>query len=109
MSTATPPRSQYSQEDVESGKLWAVLGYLFGITALVPLIQKDNDFALYHARQTLVLMIFAIPTCGGCVVGGLIFAVIGILNAVGGKYEPLPVIGRFGEEWFGGFQKEKKG
>lgn len=109
MTTPMPPRAPYSREDVEPGKLWAVLSYLFGIVALVPLVQKDNDFALYHAKQALVLVIFAIPTCGGCVVGGLVLAVLGILNAAGGKYEPLPLIGRFGEEWFASFQKEKKG
>ena len=108
MSTPGGPRTQYSQEDVETGKLWAVLSYLFGILAIVPLIQKDNDFALYHAKQSLVLLIFAIPTCGGCVVGGVVLTVLGLINSINGKYEPLPLIGRFGEEWFASFRKEAR-
>ena len=104
MATPGAPRA-YSQQDVETGKLWAILSYLFGILALVPLLQKDNDFALFHARQALVLLIFSIPTCGGCVIGSLIMVVLGLINAINGRYEPLPLIGRFGEEWFGGMQK----
>jgi uncharacterized membrane protein len=105
MGTPGTPRS-YSQQDIEDGKLWAILGYVFQILALVPLLQKNNDFAMYHGRQALVLLIFSIPTCGGCVVGGLVLAVMGIINAINGRYEPLPLIGRFGEQWFGGMQKE---
>lgn len=104
MATPGTPRA-YSQQDVEGGKLWAILSYVFQLLALVPLLQKDNDFAMYHARQALVLLIFSIPTCGGCVVGGLILAVLGLINAINGRYEPLPLIGRFGEQWFGGMQK----
>jgi len=53
----------------------------------------------------LVLLIFSIPTCGGCVIGSLIMVVLGVINALNGRYQPLPLIGRFGEEWFGGMQK----
>ena len=104
MATPGAPRA-YSAADVESGKLWAILSYVFGILAIVPLLQKDNDFALFHARQVLVLLIFSVPTCGGCVIGALVMVVIGLINAINGRYEPLPLIGRFGEEWFGGIQK----
>lgn len=104
MATPGAPRT-YSQQDVEAGKLWAILSYLFGILAIVPLVQKDNDFAMFHARQVLVLLIFSIPTCGGCVIGSLIMVVLGLINALNGRYQPLPLIGRFGEEWFGGMQK----
>jgi uncharacterized membrane protein len=95
----------YSTDDIEPGKMWAILSYLFGLLAIVPLLQKDNDFALFHARQALVLLIFSIPTCGGCLIGTLIMVVLGLINAINGRYEPLPLIGRFGEEWFGGIQK----
>lgn len=104
MSSPNVPRA-YSPGDVEAGKLWAILSYLFGILAIVPLLQKDNDFAMFHARQVLVLLIFSIPTCGGCVIGSLVMVVIGLINAINGRYEPLPLIGRFGDEWFGGMQK----
>ncbi len=105
MATPAGPRGTYSEADVESGKLWAILGYLFGLLAIVPLLQKDNDFALFHARQAIVLLIFSIPTCGGCVIGALVMVVLGIINVLNGRYEPLPLIGRFGEEWFGGISK----
>jgi uncharacterized membrane protein len=104
MGTPQVPRA-YAAEDVEPGKLWAILGYLIPILVIVPLLQKDNDFALFHARQALVLLIFSIPTCGGCLVGTLVLAVLGLINSINGRYEPLPLIGRFGEEWFGTIQK----
>ena len=94
-----------SREDVEAGKLWALLSYLVPILVAVPLMKKDNEFSLFHARQALVLLIFGIPTCGGCIVGSLVFAVMGAMNAYNGKYEPLPLIGKFGEEWFGNIRK----
>src|SRR5687767_5641127 len=105
MASHTPGGSGQSAADIESGKLWAILGYIFQLLAIVPLVQKDNDFAMYHAKQALVLLIIGIPTCGFCVVGAPVLIVMGVINAVNGKYEPLPLIGKFAESWFGGMQK----
>ncbi len=89
--------------DVEDNKLWAVLGYL-GILCLIPLLgKKDSPFAQYHAKQGLVLLIGYvvswIPFLGWIIgLGILILAIIGILNALGGKMTPLPLVGQYAEK-----------
>jgi uncharacterized membrane protein len=101
--------------DIEKNKVFAVLAYL-GILFLVPLLAaKDSKFARYHTNQGIVLFLafvvayIAIAIMGhipfvGCLVlvlfpvvsiGHLVFIVLGIINAVNGKYKPLPLIGQF--------------
>ena len=102
-------------EDAEKNKVFGILAYL-GILFLVPLLAaKDSPFAKYHANQGLVLFIvwiaFAIVLSILHVVfwmiglgilasflsliylGFLVLAVLGIINAAGGKCVPLPIIG----------------
>ncbi len=97
---------------VEEGMVWAIIGYLW-ILFLVPLIaKKDNKFALYHAKQGLMLFIvwavffvLAFVPFIGWVIGILgwivilVLFIIGIINAATGKYAPLPVVGRTAEKW----------
>ncbi len=97
--------------DIEENKLWAVIAYL-GILCLIPLLaKKDSPFAQFHAKQGLVLFIAAvivgfvswIPILGwlvGFLAGIAIFVlwVIGILNALGGKMNKLPVIGQYADQ-----------
>ncbi len=104
--------------DVEKNKVMGVLAYL-GILFLVPLLAaKDSPFARYHTNQGLVLFLTAIaawlasfildmvlvfiPVLGwilmllihlGLIIGILVLAVMGIINAVNGVCKPLPVIG----------------
>ena len=100
---------------VEEGKIWAIISYLW-ILFLVPLLaKKDNKFAVYHAKQGLVLFIASIivwvvafvlmfiPILGwivGFILWILMFVLwlIGIINAATGKYSPLPVIGGYAEK-----------
>ncbi len=105
-----------ADKEVEEGIIWAVIGYI-GILFLVPLLaKKDNKFALYHAKQGLVLFIAAIiiwviafvlmfiPFIGWVIdtllwIVVLVLFIIGIVNAATGKYKPLPVIGGIAEKW----------
>jgi len=96
--------------DVDENKAMAAIGYL-GILFLIPLLaKKDSPFAQYHAKQGLVLFVFgiiisfiaAIPVVGWMVSGVgwilvLILFIMGLMNALGGKTQPLPVIGKYGE------------
>ena len=90
----------------------AVLSYL-GILFLVPLLAaKDNEFAKYHAKQGLTLFIaeivtwvvFVIPFVGW-VIGGIawltwiILSILGIVNVLGNKKKPLPLIGGFADKF----------
>lgn len=49
--------------------------------------------------------------CIGVIIllGGMIFLlvlnVMGLINAINGKQEPLPIIGRYAEDWFKGITK----
>jgi uncharacterized membrane protein len=97
--------------DVEDNKVIAAIGYL-GILCLVPLLaKKDSPFAQYHGKQGLVLFIasiiisvvWVIPFLGWIIgmVGGLavfIFLIMGLMNALGGKMVPLPVIGQYADK-----------
>jgi uncharacterized membrane protein len=95
---------------VEEGKALAALAY-FWILFLIPLLAKrDSDFAVFHGKQGLVLFIYSIiisaigyiPVIGWVIswVGGIfgfVLFIIGLINALSGKREPLPVIGKYGE------------
>ena len=97
--------------DAEENKLIAAIGYL-GILCLIPLLgKKDSPFAQFHGKQGLVLFLSGIvlglvawiPFLGwlvGAVAGlGLfILFLIGIMNALGGKMEKLPVIGQYADK-----------
>lgn len=98
-------------KDVEENKVWAAIGYL-GILFLIPLLaKKDSPYAQYHAKQGLALFIAglivgvasALPLIGWFLIapiGGillLILFIIGLINALGGKTQPLPVIGKMAE------------
>ena len=97
--------------DVEENKAIAAIGYL-GILFLVPLLAKPNSpFAQYHARQGIALCVAAvamsiitpIPVIGWIVgpIGGIlvfILFIMGLVNALGGKMVPLPVIGKYAEK-----------
>lgn len=96
-----------SSNDVEDNKGLAAISYLW-ILFLVPILtKKDSPYAMYHAKQGLIFFIFAtvtgfivwIPVIGW-IMGILTFIlfIIGIMNALGGKTEPLPVIGKYAEK-----------
>ena len=90
---------------MENNKLMGILSYI-GILVLIPIFAaKDDPFVRYHANQGLVNFIVAlvagvltaIPVVG--IVAGLVgivcfeFAIIGIINVINGKMQPLPLIG----------------
>ena len=98
--------ADYDAQDIEKNKVMAVLAY---VIFLIPLLAaKDSKFARFHTNQGLVLfigaiissVIAAIPLIGWIIapIAGIaitILAVIGIINAIGGKAKELPVIGKF--------------
>jgi uncharacterized membrane protein len=90
----------------------AVLSY-FGILVIIPLlVAKEDQFVKYHIKQGLVLLIVAvaisfiawIPILGWLVgffawMGCFVLAIIGIVNVLGGKEKPLPLIGQFADKF----------
>lgn len=107
-----------SAKEVEEGKVFAILSYVIPVFVLVPLIQRNNEFSLYHAKQCLIIWLIAIvsslvnviPCLGQIVwlvvwVALIVFGVMGLINAVKGRMKPLPLIGKWGEDWFKGLKK----
>ena len=98
-STSTP------SDDAEKNKGMAILAY---ILFFIPMLTeaKDSEFAMFHANQSLVLLIAEfvlvfiniIPILGQIVwlFGGIaifIFWIMGIINASKGEMKELPLIG----------------
>lgn len=95
-----------TQEEIDKGKVWAILGYL--ICFILPILAaRDNKFAMYHQEQIFVLMITYIIAAitSFILIGFVIYLVafvlwiIGLINAISGKYTPLPLVGKFGEKF----------
>lgn len=88
---------------VNGSVILAALSYL-GILFVLPLIfAKDDEFALYHSRQGLMLFISLILlNVAASIVGmgwlsslaGLYLIYKGMMNALNKKKEPLPFIGK---------------
>ncbi len=85
------PADKTPAADVESGKVWAILSYLCIICLVIVLVQKKNKFAMYHAWQALSCLIPCI---------GIVFWIMGLINAISGKYAPVPLVGNWLEDQF---------
>ena len=98
-------------QEVLDGKAYALLSYLW-ILCLIPLlVKKDNKFALFHAKQGLVLFIAelvvgfvgVIPFLGWAVLffGTLLFGIlslVGVVQVLMGNYWKRPVVGDAAEK-----------
>ena len=113
-------------QEIQEGKTFAILSYALSLIGLpfflVPLIMRNNNYSLYHAKQCLMIWLGAIAislvggilsvVCVGVIVliAGWIFLLVldimGLINAAKGLQKPLPVIGKWGEDWFKGLQKQ---
>jgi uncharacterized membrane protein len=112
--------------EVEEGRTFAILSYALGFIGvpffLVPLIMRNNEFSLYHAKQCLMLGLCGISVgivgtiltpvfCIGVILffAGLVLIlvldILGLVNAVKGEQKPLPVIGKYADDWFKGLKK----
>ena len=97
---------------MESGKLFAILSYIIPFFFLVPMIQRNNGFAQFHARQAVAILLLAIAlsviawilpmSLLGIVspiflLAQLALIVIGILHAAKGDAKRLPLLGGYAE------------
>jgi uncharacterized membrane protein len=99
--------SPEDKKDAEENKIFAVLSYL-SVLVLVPLLaKKESKFAMFHAKQGLVLLIGWIAgwILSFVFIGFIIdivlivFSIWGIVNAATGKYVKLPLIGDLSEKF----------
>ncbi|MFA7360090.1 MAG: hypothetical protein WC139_03540 [Candidatus Kapaibacterium sp.] len=96
-------------EEIESGKTMAFVAYLVFFIPLLMDEYKKNKFVMYHTEQSIVLLIvnilvniIGVVTCGfGYIlyIAVIVYYIIGIINAFGGKVAPLPLIGQYGEKF----------
>jgi len=109
----------------DEGKVFAIIAYILGIIGflIVLLAKKDNKFAMYHAKQALVLCVAAIigyvalmivtmilvfiPVIGpllssllylALAVAWIYLVILGIINSVNLREKPLPYIGQYAEK-----------
>ena len=90
----------------------AVIAYILFFVPLLTGDAKKDPFVKYHVKQGLVLFLLAvlINIIGRILpfyfwwsiswifsIGILVLLILGIINAVNGKQEPLPVIGKFAD------------
>ena len=108
--------------EIEEGKTFAILSYVLNLIGLpffiVPLIMRNNEFSLYHAKQCLVIwlvlavlsLINVLPCIGQIIwlavwIFMIVLNIMGINNSTKNEMKPVPVIGKWGEEWFKGLKK----
>lgn len=120
---AVPPaRSEMRpvpREDVtEAGKPMALLSHssvFLGLPLfIIPMMQRDNAFALQHAKAAavnyiafMVAVAFTVVTCGlgfPLILGVYIPMIIGVVNAVNGELAGSWAWGGTGERLFRGLQ-----
>jgi uncharacterized membrane protein len=124
---AESQRPACTSQEVASGKVMAILSYVLNLIIkfpffVVPLIMRNDRFSLYHAKQCLIVWLMCLVgsavvfllgfvSCGvgwllfiPLLVVGLVFDLIGLINAVNGRCQPVPLVGVLGERWFAGIQ-----
>ncbi len=105
-------------KSIEEGKIFAFIGY-WGLLFLVPILaKKDNKFAVFHGKQGMVACIAAIavlivmhilliiPYLGLVLYYILwlvvlvicVFDIIGMIQALTGKYWKMPILGDIAEK-----------
>ncbi len=99
------------KKESEGINAMALLSYL-GILVLVPLLAaKGDEFAQYHAKQGLTLLIAAVigmfvgavPIIGWIMapfitLACIVLAVMGIINVLKKKKKELPIIGKYAKQ-----------
>lgn len=112
-------------KDIEDGRTFAILSYALSLIGLpfflVPMIMRNNEFSLYHAKQCLLLWlggiavsVIGVPLMAICIgfllvpaagIFLLVLDIMGLMNAVKGVQAPVPLIGKYAEDWFKGITK----
>jgi uncharacterized membrane protein len=105
-SSATPPAANGQNTAM------AVIAYILFFVPLLTGDAKKDPFVKYHTKQGLVLFLLEVlinvvdwimpfyfwMTINWILsLGVLVLLIVGISNAVGGKQQPLPVIGKFSD------------
>lgn len=112
---------RFRRTTVDEGRLMAIFSHcsvLFGIPVfVVPMIQRDNEFALHHARAAAVIFIACLAMLVAAVTNCAVFlplvfvcyvpALIGIYRAAAGVEAGTAALGRAGEKLLGRIEVDK--
>jgi len=104
-------------KEMEDGKVFAFLGVFLTVIGflIVLLAKKENKYAMYYAKQGLVLFIAYVAVAIGSMILGfvpffgwlisvilwvalLILWIIGLVYSLSGEYKDIPVIGEFAKK-----------
>lgn len=92
------------KKDIEQNKVTAAIGYV-GVLCFVPLLMKRNSkFAQFHAKQGLMLFGLEVvswiipPLAFVIMVIAVIVSIMGVINALDGKYWEMPLLGRWAKK-----------
>lgn len=110
-----------TEKTIDEGKSMGAIAYITVIGLIIAFVQnneKKNLFTAFHIRQSLGIavtgfalgIIGVIPILGWIIIifgsiGLLVLWVIGLMNALNGKMQPVPVLGAKYNEWFAGISK----
>ncbi len=98
-------------------KVIAIISYItiVGWVAGMLMNKEKSAFASFHLRQslgtllmwTVAPMVAWVPVAGWVagptlMIGGFVFWVIGIIAAIQGKQQEVPIVGKYFQEWFAG-------
>ena len=121
----TVESADVGDKEMEEGKTFAILSYVLNFVGLpfflVPLIMRNNEFSLYHAKQCLMLWLagFVLSSVSGVLMAVcigfillpascifiLVLNIMGLINTTKGEMKPVPLIGKWGDDWFKGIKK----
>lgn len=100
---------------VEEGKTTAIIAYITVIGFIIAIVMnstKKNEFAAFHIRQMLglVLLGLSISILSAIAdiyilslllqIGLIVLWVIGLVSAIQGETKPVPLLGEQFQEWF---------
>lgn len=105
-------REVFNNETIKEGKLIAIISYILLIGLIIALIlnnDKRNSYASFHIRQSIGLALLGImwgvisfiPIIGWLI--GLVITILwimGFLQAIFGKTDPLPIVGNYFQQLF---------
>lgn len=105
-----------TQNNIAEGKSTATIAYITLIGLIIAFVQngeKKSKFASYHIRQSLGLMctgfalalVNVLPFLGWIisilgVIGLMVLWFTGLMNAINGKEQPIPLLGNLYAKWF---------
>lgn len=94
-----------NSKEIQEGKFFAIISYFSFLCIVSLVLKKENKFALYHAKQGLVIFVFEVgsfilsilPVLGGVirVAGSIVFFLVSlwcILQVLMNNCNRIPVV-----------------